>query len=137
MIINKRNTMYDPNDIVIPLEDQAPERYAMELKEAHRRAQRMRTELNKALGSLDALDHIIEKVSEPSLVEEDYHDHANAASSALWDAIEASDRALSLGHEANKHIFAVSRVFMQRRWKAIRLAREAEQKAKRKAKSPK
>lgn len=132
--------MYDPNDIVIPLEDQAPERYALELKEAHRRAQRMRTELNKALGSLDALDHIIEKVSEPYLVEEDYHDHANAASSALWDAIEASDRALSLGHEANKHIFAVSRVFMQRRWKAIRLereAREAEQKAKRKTKNPK
>lgn len=132
--------MYDSNDIVIPLEDQKPERYAIALKEAQRHAQRMRTELNKALGSLDALGHIVEMASEPSLVEEDYHDHANAASSALWDAIEASHRALSLGHEANKHIFAVSRVFMQRRWKAMRLereAREAEQKAKRKTKNPK
>ena len=132
--------MYDPNDIAIPLEEQTPERYTIELKEAQRHAQRMRTELNKALGSLDALGHIIEKASEPTLWEEDYHNYAKAAHEALWNAIEASSKALSLGHEANKHIFAVSRVFMQRRWKAMRLereAREAEQKATRKTKNPK
>lgn len=130
--------MYGPNDIVIPLEDQTPERYTIELKEAQRHAQRMRTELNEALGSLDALDHIIEKASEPQLFEEDYHNYANAAHAALWAAIEASNRVLSQGHDANKNIFAISRVFMHRRWKAMRLereAREAEQKAKRKTKT--
>lgn len=130
--------MHDKNDIAIPLEDQTPERYTIELKEAQHHAQRMRTELNKALGSLDALDHIIEKASEPTLFEEDYHNYANAAHKALWDAIEASHRALSQGHEGNKHIFAVTRVFMHRRWKAMKLereAREAEQKAKRKTKT--
>ena len=109
--------MHDKNDIVIPLEDQTPERYTIELKEAQRHAQRMRTELNKALGSLDELDHIIEKASEPTLFEEDYHNYANASHAALWNAIEASHRALSQGHDANKHIFAISRVFMHRRWK--------------------
>lgn len=132
--------MYDPNDIVIPLEDQKPERYTAELKEAQRHAQHMRTELNKALGSLDALDHIVEMASEPRLFEEDYCNYAKAAHEALWNAIEASHRALSQGHEGNKHIFAISRVFMQRRWRSIRIereVRESEQKAKRKTKNPK
>lgn len=132
--------MNDKNDIAIPLEEQTPERYTVELKEAQRHAQRMRAELSKALGSLDALDHIIEKASEPMLWEEDYHNYAKAAGDALWSAIEATSLATSQGHEGNKHIFAISRVFMQRRWKAMRLereAREAEQKAKRKTKNPK
>lgn len=132
--------MHEPNDIVIPLEEQTPERYTIELEEAQRHAKRMRTELNKALGSLDALDHIVEMASEPRLFEEDYCNYAKASHEALWDAIEASHRALSQGHEGNKHIFAISRVFMQRRWRAIRIereVRESEQKAKLKTKNPK
>lgn len=132
--------MHEPNDIVIPLEEQTPERYTIELEEAQRHAKRMRTELNKALGSLDALDHIIEKASEPMLWEEDYHNYAKAAGDALWSAIEATSLATSQGHEANAHIFAVMRVFMHRRWKKMRLereVRESEQKAKRKKKNHK
>ena len=111
--------MYDSNDIVIPLEDQKPERYTAELKEAQRHAQRMRTELNKALGSLDALDHIVEMASKPTLWEEDYQDYAKAASDALWGAIEVVNEALSQGKEANKHIFAILRVFMGRRCRGM------------------
>ena len=116
--------MYDSNDIVIPLEDQKPERYTVDLKEAQRHAQRMRTELNKALDSLDSLDHIIEKASETTLLEEDYHGYAKAASDALWQATEASNRALSHGGEAGNYIFAILRVFMGRRWREVRENRD-------------
>lgn len=132
--------MYDPNNIAIPLEEQTPERYVLALKEAQRHAKRMRAELNKALGSLDELDRIVEIASETTLFEEDYLDYAREAGDDLWGAIEATNNARSQGDEAYKHIFSVLRVFMARRWKAIRLereAREAEQKAKRKTKNHK
>ena len=110
-------------DIVIPQEEQTPDGFAKALSEAQRHAQRMRTELNKALGSLDELDRIVEMGTEPTLWEEDYHGYAKAASDTLWQATEASNRALSHGGEAGNHIFAILRVFMGRRWKAIREAR--------------
>ena len=116
--------MYNPNDIAIPLEEQTPERYTIELKEAQRHAQRMRTELNKSLGSLDALDHIVEMASKPTLWEEDYQDYAKDASDALWQATEASNRALSHGGESGDHIFSVLRVFMGRRWREVRKNRD-------------
>lgn len=116
--------MYDSNDIVIPLEDQKPERYTAELKEAQRHAKRMRAELGKALASLDELDKIVEMASETTLFEEDYLDYTRAAHGALWDALEAGYQALSKGGEANKHIFSVLRVFMGRRWREVRDKRD-------------
>ena len=127
-------------DIVIPQEEQTPDGFVKALTEAQRHAKRMRAELSKALGSLDELDKIVEMASETTLFEEDYCNYAKAAHETLWNAIEASHRALSQGHEGNKHIFAISRVFMQRRWRSIiieREVRESEQKAKRKTKNPK
>ena len=111
----------------ISKEDQKTECYVIKLKEAQRQTQRMRTELNKALGSLDELDKIVEMASETTLFEEAYHDYAKAASDALWGATEASNRALSHGGEAGNHIFAILRVFMGRRWRAIREARGEKQ----------
>ena len=104
----------------IPQEEQTPERYVLALKEAQRHAKRMRAELNKALGSLDTLDKIVEMATETTLFEEDYLDYAKAASDALWQATEASNRALSHGGEAGNHIFSVLRVFMGRRWRKVR-----------------
>ena len=109
-------------DIVIPHDEQTPEGFAKALAEAQRHAKRMRAELSKALGSLDELDKIVEKTSETTLFEEDYHNYAKSASDALWRATEASNRALSHGGEAGNHIFAILRVFMGRRWMAIREA---------------
>lgn len=107
----------------IPQEEQNPEGFVKALAEAQRHAKRMRAELGKALGSLDELDRIVEMASETKLSEEDYHGYAKAASDALWQATEASNRALSHGGEAGNHIFAILRVFMGRRWRAIREAR--------------
>ena len=107
-----------------PPEEQTPEGFVKALSEAQRHAQRMRTELNKALGSLDALDQIVEMASEPTLWEEDYHHYAKAASDSLWNAIEANYRANSQGHKANEHIFDVLRVFMARRWREVRENRD-------------
>ena len=114
--------MDTPNE-AIPQEEQNPEGFVKALAEAQRHAKRMRAELNKALGSLDELDKIVEIASETTLFEEAYHDYAKAASDALWQATEASNRALSHGGEAGNHIFAILRVFMGRRWRAIREAR--------------
>ena len=111
-------------DIVIPHDEQMPEGYVYALKEAQRHAHRMRTELNKALGSLDAIDQIVEMASAPTLFEEDYHDYASAASSTLWNAIEAGYQAITQVGEANKHIFSVLRVFMGRRWREVRENRD-------------
>ena len=110
----------------IPQEEQTPDGFAKALAEAQRHAQRMRTELNKALGSLDALDQIVEMASAPTLFGEDYLDYTRAAHGALWDAIEAGYKALSQGGEANKYIFSVLRVFMVRRWREIRENRNNE-----------
>lgn len=115
--------MNNPNE-GIPQEEQTPERYTAELKEAQRHAQRMRTELNKALGSLDALDQIVEMASKPTMWDEDYRSYAKAASDSLWNAIEANYRALAQGQEANEHIFSVLRVFMARRWREVRENRD-------------
>lgn len=117
--------MNETND-VIPQEEQTPDGFAKALAEAHRHAPRMRTELNKALGSLDALDQIVEMASAPTLFGEDYLDYTRAAHGALWDAIEAGYQALSQGGEANKHIFAILRVFMGRRWRKLREDRNNE-----------
>lgn len=108
----------------IPPEEQTPERYTVELREAQRQAKRMRAELNKALGSLDALDKIIEKASEPTLFEEDYHGYAKAASDVLWDAIKDTNQALQQGREANRIILSVLRAFMGRRWREVRESRD-------------
>lgn len=107
----------------IPQEEQNPEGFVKALAEAQRHAKRMRAELSKALGSLDELDKIVEMASETTLSEEDFCNYYKAAGDALWSAIEATDRALPQGHEGNKHIFAISRVFMAQRWKAVRKAR--------------
>lgn len=108
----------------IPKEEQNTECYVIKLKEAQHHTKRMRTELNKALGSLDALDQIVEMASAPTLFEEDYQDYASAASSTLWNAIEAGYQAITQGGEANKHIFSVLRVFMGRRLREIRENRD-------------
>ncbi len=117
--------MNETNEVILQ-EEQTPERYVLALKEAQRHAKRMRTELNKALGSLDALDYIIEKATDSTLWEEDYHDYAKSASDALWGATEASNRALSHGGEAGNHIFAILRVFMGRQWREVRENRNNE-----------
>lgn len=114
-------------DIVIPHDEQTPEGFVKALAEAQRHAKRMRAELSKALGSLDELDKIVEMATETTLFEEDYHDYAKAASDALWQATEDSNRALSHGGEAGNHIFAILRVFMCRRWRAIRESRDTTQ----------
>ena len=77
----------------IPKEEQKTECYVIKLKEAQRHTKRMRTELNKALGSLDALDQIVEMASDPTLFEDDYLNYSIAAHRALCDAIEAAKRA--------------------------------------------
>lgn len=115
--------MNETNEVSLK-EKMAHEVYTIVLKEAQRNAHRMRTELNKALGSLDALDQIVEMASEPTLWEEDYLNHTRAAHKALWDAIDANYRANSQGHKANEHIFDVLRVFVGRRWREIRENRE-------------
>ena len=97
------------------------ERYYASEIDKHAIAQ---TQLNKALGSLDALDQIVEMASAPTLFEEDYQDYASAASSTLWNAIEAGYQAITQGGEANKHIFSVLRVFMGRRWREVRENRD-------------
>lgn len=107
-------------DIVIPHDEQTPEGFVKALAEAQRHAKRMRAELSKALGSLDELDKIVETASETTLFEEDYHGYAKDASDALWQAAEASNRALSHGGEAGNHIFSVLRVFMGRRCRKVR-----------------
>lgn len=99
------------------------ERYYASEIDKHAIAQ---TQLNKALGSLDALDQIVEMASAPTLFVEDYLDYTRAAHGALWDAIEAGYQALSQGGEANKHIFSILRVFMVRRWREIREDRNNE-----------
>lgn len=104
----------------IPKEEQKTECYVIKLKEAQRHTKRMRTELNKALGSLDALDQIVEMASDPTLFEEDYLNYAIAAHRALWDAIEAAKRANYQWQEANNSIFDVLFIFMDRRWKEAR-----------------
>ena len=111
-------------DIVIPQEEQTPDGFSQALAEAQRHAKRMRAELGKALGSLDELDKIVETASETTLFEEDYHGYAKAASDALWQATEDSNRALSHGGEAGNHIFSVLRVFMGRRWREVRANRD-------------
>ena len=111
----------------IPQEEQTTEGFVKALAEAQRHAKRMRAELSKALGSLDELDRIVEMATETTLFEEDYHGYAKAASDALWQATEASNRALSHGGEAGNHIFAILRVFMGRRWRAIRESRDTTQ----------
>lgn len=111
-------------DIVIPQEEQTTEGFVKALAEAQRHAKRMRAELSKALGSLDALDQIVEIASAPTLWEEDYHHYAKAASDSLWNAIEANYRALAQGQEANEHIFSVLRAFMARRWREVRENRD-------------
>lgn len=107
----------------IPQEEQTPEGFVKALSEAQRHAQRMRTELNKALGSLDALDQIVEMASEPTLWGEDHHNYAKAASDALWGAIGANKRASYQWQEANNSIFDVLFIFMDQRWKEERESR--------------
>ena len=110
-------------DIVIPRDDQTPEGFVKELNEARRYAQLLRAELVDALKALDELDKIVDKAQQPTLFEEDYHAHAFDAHGALWDALETIYRATTLGHKANKHIFAILRVFMHRRWLELRAQR--------------
>lgn len=110
-------------NIAIPHDEQTPEGFVKALAEAQRHAKRMRAELSKALGSLDELDRIVEMATETTLFEEDYLDYAREAGDALWGAIETTNNASAQGDEAYKHIFSVLRVFMARRWKAIREAR--------------
>lgn len=107
-------------DIVISQEEQTPDGFAKALADAQRHAKRMRAELSKALGSLDELDRTVEMASETTLFEEDYHGYAKAASDALCQATEASNRVLSHGGEAGNHIFSVLRVFMGRRWRKVK-----------------
>ena len=104
----------------IPKEEQKTECYVIKLKEAQRHTKRMRTELNKALGSLDALDQIVEMASAPTLFEEDYLDYTIAAHRALWNAIEATEMANCQWQEANNSFFDVLSIFMDRRWKEAR-----------------
>lgn len=83
----------------------AHEVYTIVLKEAQRNAHRMRTELNKALGSLDAIDDIVGMALHPTLYDEaDCLNFALSAQRALLDATEANHRALSQGNDANKNI---------------------------------
>ena len=110
-------------DIVIPHDEQTPEGFAKELNEARRYAQLLRAELVDALKDLDELDNIVDKAQQPTLFEEDYNAHAFDAHGALWDALETIYRATTLGHKANKHIFAILRVFMHRRWLELRAQR--------------
>lgn len=107
-------------DIVIPQEEQTPEGFVKELNEARRYAQLLRSELVDALKALDELDKIADKAQQPTLFEEDYLDYTMAAHGALWNALETICRATTLGHEANKQIFSVLRVFMARRWREVR-----------------
>lgn len=107
-------------DIVIPHDEQTPDGFVKELNEARRYAQLLRSELVDALKALDELDKIVDKTQQPTLFEEDYHAHAFDAHGALWDALETIYRATTLGHKANKHIFAILRVFMARRWREVR-----------------
>ena len=111
-------------DIVIHHGEQTPEGFVKELNEARRYAQLLRAELVDALKALDELDKIVDKAQQPTLFEEDYHAHAFDAHGALWDALETIYRATTLGHKANKHIFAILRVFMHRRWMELRAQRE-------------
>ena len=113
-------------DIVIHHGEQTPEGFVKELNEARRYAQLLRSELVDALKALDELDKIVDKAQQPTLFEEDYHAHAFDAHGALWDALETIYRATTLGHKANKHIFAILRVFMHRRWREIQAQRKDE-----------
>lgn len=113
-------------DIVIPHDEQTPEGFAQELNEARRYAQLLRSELVDALKALDKLDKIVDKAQQPTMFEEDYHAHAFDAHGALWDGLDTIYNALTLGHKANKHIFAILRVFMGRRWREARENRNNE-----------
>lgn len=113
-------------DIVITPEEQTPEGFVKELNEVRRYSQLLRAELVDALKALDELDKIVDKAQQPTLFEDDYHAHAFDAHGALWDAIETIYRAIPLGHKANKHIFAILRVFMHRRWREIQAQRKDE-----------
>ena len=113
-------------DIVIHHGEQTPEGFVKELNEARRYAQLLRSELVDALKALDELDKIVDKAQQPTLFEEDYHAHAFDAHGALWDGLDTISRAIPLGHKAYKHIFAILRVFMHRRWREIQAQRKDE-----------
>ena len=117
--------MNDPNEVSLK-EKMAHECYVIKFKEAQRHTQRMRTELNRALGFLDALDQIVEMASDPTLFEEDYLDYTRAAHVALWDAIEATKRASCQWQESNNSLFDVLFIFMDRRWRKLREDRNNE-----------
>lgn len=110
-------------DIVIPHDEQTPEGFVKELNEARRYTKLLRAELVDALKALDELDKIVDKAQQPTLFEEDYHAHAFDAHGALWDGLDTISRAIPLGHKAYKHIFAILRVFMHRRWLELRAQR--------------
>lgn len=111
-------------DVVIPHDEQTPEGFVKELNEAQRYAKLLRAELVEALKALDELDKIVDKAQQPTLFEEDYHAHAFDAHGALWDGLDTISRAIPLGHKAYKHIFAILRVFMHRRWREIQAQRK-------------
>lgn len=106
--------MNETNEVSLK-EKMAHEVYTIVLKEAQRNAHRMRTELNKALGSLDAIDDIVGMALHPTLYDEaDCLNFALSAQRALLDATEANHRALSQGNDANKNILLAMNEVMRR-----------------------